>query len=208
MKTFAKALFAICILGCFAFAKTSITSTKETVKIVIDAGHGGKDSGQNIKGIKEKEVVYQITQKIKELHQNKNVELYFSRPNNEFVSLEKRVEFINTIQPDLVISLHANGHPQFEDKNGTEIFISKNNSFKDKNYEFASKLAGHLAIQPNSLGKVSIKNANFKIIRESKAPAMLIEVGFLTNEKERKFLNSSEGQTEVANNILKFINEI
>ena len=51
MKTFAKALFAICILGCFAFAKTSITSTKETVKIVIDAGHGGKDSGQNIKGI-------------------------------------------------------------------------------------------------------------------------------------------------------------
>ena len=64
---------------------------------------------------------------------HKNVELYFSRPNNEFVSLEQRVEFINTIQPDLVISLHANGHPQFEDKNGTEIFISKNNSFKDKN---------------------------------------------------------------------------
>ena len=208
MKTFAKALLAICILGCFAFAKSGISSTKETVKIVIDAGHGGKDSGQNIKGIKEKEVVYQITQKIKELHQNKNVELYFSRPNNVFVSLDERVEFINTIQPDLVISLHANGHPQFEDKSGTEIFISKNNSFKDKNYELASKLAGHLAIQPNSLGKVSIKNANFKIIRESKAPAMLIEVGFLTNEKERKFLNSSEGQTEVANLILKFLDQV
>ena len=208
MKNFTKLLLALGIITCFSFAKPVISSTKETVKIVIDAGHGGKDAGQNIEGVKEKEVVYQITQKIKELHQNKNVELYFSRPNNEFVSLEKRVEFINTIQPDLVISLHANGHPQFEEKNGTEIFISKNNSFKDKNYELASKLASHLAIQPNSLGKVSIKNANFKIIRESKAPAMLIEVGFLTNEKERKFLNSSEGQTEVANLILKFLDQV
>ena len=132
MKTFAKALFAICILACFAFAKTSITSTKETVKIVIDAGHGGKDSGQNIKGIKEKEVVYQITQKIKELHQNKNVELYFSRPNNEFVSLEKRVEFINTIQPDLVISLHANGHPQDETKKEWRFTFQKKISFLKK----------------------------------------------------------------------------
>ncbi len=91
MKKFTKLLLALGVIACFAFAKTSITSTKETVKIVIDAGHGGKDAGQNIEGIKEKEVVYQITQKIKELHQNKNVELYFSRPNNEFVSLEQRV---------------------------------------------------------------------------------------------------------------------
>ena len=106
MKKFTKLLLALGVIACFAFAKSGISSTKETVKIVIDAGHGGKDSGQNIKGIKEKEVVYQITQKIKELHQNKNIELYFSRPNNEFVSLEQRVEFINTIQPDLVISLH------------------------------------------------------------------------------------------------------
>ena len=206
MKTFAKALFAICILGCFAFAKTSITSTKETVKIVIDAGHGGKDSGQNIKGIKEKEVVYQITQKIKELHQNKNVELYFSRPNNEFVSLEQRVEFINTIQPDLVISLHANGHPQDETKKGMEIYFSKKNKFSKENFEYGGQLSGIFIF--SSAQQVEIKSANFTILSKVNAPALMLELGFLTNPEERTYLSSKEGQTEIANNILKFINEI
>lgn len=208
MKNFSKILFALCIVGCFAFATKPDSRDEKTIKVVIDAGHGGKDDGQVIKGISEKEVVYQITQKIKALHENKNVEIFFSRPDNEFVSLEERVEFVNKINPDLVISIHANAHPQFEEKNGTEIYISERNEFKEENYNYAAKLVSHLALQPNSLGKVSVKMANFKIIRETNAPSMLIELGFLSNEKERNFLSSTEGQTEIAQLILNFLDKI
>ncbi|HIB36860.1 N-acetylmuramoyl-L-alanine amidase [Mesonia sp.] len=205
MKTFVKALFAICILGCFAFT-INTNSTKETIKVVIDAGHGGKDSGQIVKGITEKEVVYQITQKINELHQNKNVEIFFSRPNNEFVSLEKRVEFINTIQPDLVISLHANGHPQDETKKGMEIYFSNKNKFSKENFEYGGQLSGIFIF--SSAQQVEIKSANFTILSKVNSPALMLELGFLTNPEERAYLTSTEGQTEVANLILKFINEI
>ncbi|SHI31679.1 N-acetylmuramoyl-L-alanine amidase [Mesonia phycicola] len=201
MKNTIKILLLVCSVSLFAF---TTPPTEKTIKIVIDAGHGGKDAGSYSEEISESQIVFNITQKIKELHQDKNVEIYFTRDNNEFISLEERVEFINNIKPDLVLSLHTNASNNTTNT-GFEIYFTKNNKFKDQNYNFASKLASHLAFQNTSLGKVSIKNANFKIIKDSNAPALLIELGFLSNPDEKHFLNSEEGQLEIANTILTFI---
>jgi len=204
MKNTIKILLLVCSLGLFAF---TTPPTEKTIKIVIDAGHGGKDAGSYSEEISESQIVFNITQKIKQLHQDKNVEIYFTRDHKEFISLNERVEFINKIKPDLVLSLHTNASNNTTNT-GFEIYFTKNNKYKDQNYNFASKLASHLAFQNTSLGKVSIKNANFKVIRDCKAPSLLLELGFLTNPEEKQFLNSEEGQLEIANIILKFIEEI
>lgn len=79
-------------------------TVKKPFKIVIDAGHGGKDTGAIINSISEKDIVYAISQKIKSLEHN-NFEFILLRDDDKFISLKDRVTKINSIQPDLVLSL-------------------------------------------------------------------------------------------------------
>ena len=87
-----------------------------------------------------------------------------------------------------------------------EIYFSKKNKFSKENFEYGGQLSGIFIF--SSAQQVEIKSANFTILSKVNAPALMLELGFLTNPKERTYLSSKEGQTEIANNILKFINEI
>jgi N-acetylmuramoyl-L-alanine amidase len=53
-----------------------------------------------------------------------------------------------------------------------------------------------------------IKTASYFILKKSNVPSMLVQLGFLTNEKDRKYISSEKGQTEIAKNILKFISDM
>ncbi|MBW2961093.1 N-acetylmuramoyl-L-alanine amidase [Mesonia aestuariivivens] len=66
----------------------------------------------------------------------------------------------------------------------------------------ANKLADHLDFQKKFLGKVMIKNVRFTVITKCNSPALMLQLGFLTNPKERTYLGSIKGQTEIANMIL------
>jgi len=194
----------IAVFSCFAFVSHNSTK-KEIFKVVIDAGHGGKDTGNISEGIEEGNITLKITKKIKELHSNKNVELYFTRTTNEFISLNDRVKFINKIQPDLLLSLHTNAHKS-ENTNGLEIFIN-DNPYKAESAKASSVFSANLT-KVTKFREAGVKTANFTILRESKAPALLVELGFLTNPQERDFVASVEGQEKIAKALLQSINEI
>jgi len=204
MKKFLKATLFVAVLSCFAFISQNSTE-KVKFKVVIDAGHGGEDAGNVSEGIHEGQITLKIVEKIKKLHSNKNVELYFTRTNNEGISLNDRAKFINNIKPDLVISLHTNAHKS-EQTNGLEIFI-KDNHFKTESEKAAGVFSTNLA-KVTKFREAGVKTANFTILRESKAPALLIELGFLTNPQERGFVASEEGQEIIAKALLQSIDEI
>lgn len=182
----------------FASAAMLSFSTETKKIIVIDAGQGGNDFGANINGVSEKDMVLSIAQQIKKASdKDGKYEVILTRSDDTYATLAERTEQINKLNPEMVISLHINRTPEANtNKSGHEIFIQ--NTQESKN--LAEKLS-------KKLGECSIKEQNLHILRNSKSPAVLVELGYINNTKEREYMNSSNGQIEIAQKFADFINE-
>lgn len=183
--------------------KVNFQSKKPAQKvIVIDAGHGGKDPGAKIDEELESKIVESIAKKIKALNGSEDLKIILLREDDSFVSLSDRVNKINQINPDLLISLHLNASKNPNEK-GVNAFISSQNGFYDKSLEKANQLIEK--ISNNNLTKGGVKDANLYIIKNSKCPAVLLEVGFLSNANDKAYITSESGKDEIAKNILKLL---
>lgn len=185
------------VLGLFAFK--SIESKRI---IVIDAAHGGSDFGATLAGTQEKIIVESIAKKIKSQNSNDNLEIVLLREGDQFMELGERVSTINKLNPNLVISLHINSSKD-SNKNGVEAYISSNTKFYDQSKISAEKVLEKITTENLSKGKVS--EANFFILKKSNCPAVSLEIGYLSNEKDRKYVSSEKGQNEIAAKILETI---
>lgn len=182
----------------FASAAMLSFSTETKKIIVIDAGHGGNDFGATMNGVSEKDMVLNIARQIKKASDKDGTyEVILTRSEDTSTTLTERTEQINKLNPEMVISLHINRTPEKNTaKSGYEIFVQ--NTEKSKN------LAEKLSVK---LGECSIKEENLHILRNSKSPAVLVELGYINNIKEREYMNSSDGQREIAQKFADFINE-
>ncbi|MFZ2889911.1 N-acetylmuramoyl-L-alanine amidase family protein [Sulfuricurvum sp.] len=88
--------------------------------IVIDPGHGGKDSGAVGNGFMEKEIVLNISQQLSEKLRDQGYTVYMTRNNDTFIELKNRTKYANTKEADLFISVHANSIPKTSDPNAAE----------------------------------------------------------------------------------------
>lgn len=182
-----------------------VNEKKQKKIIVIDAGHGGTDLGATKEELNEKKLTSEIAKKIKTLFSDTNVEILFTRDEDEFMDLKSRTDFINANKADLVISLHINFNKNTETK-GFEIFVSDKNETFEKSKLLAEKLSSK--ISKTQLKNRGLKTAPFYILKNSTSPSMVVELGFLSNESDRNFITSEKGQTEIAKSILDFISEI
>lgn len=193
------ALGLLTIFLLFAFKPLPLSNKKT---IVIDAGHGGKDIGAQIGAEQEKKIVENIANKISLLNGKDEIEIILLRKDDSFIELSERVSEINKIKPDLVISLHVNSSQDLNE-NGVNAFVSKQNVFYEKSKESAKDLVDKISNE--KLAKGEVKDANYFVLKNSKCPALLVEIGYLTNENNRTYLISENGQNEIANKIVEFI---
>jgi N-acetylmuramoyl-L-alanine amidase len=182
-----------------------VNERKNKKIIVIDAGHGGIDFGAIRDDLNEKNLISEITNKIKAMYSDSEVSIHFTRKEDEFIGLKDRTNLINTIKPDLVISLHINNNKN-TDTNGFEIFITDKIDFLDKNKILAEKLSSKLS--KTQLKNRGLKTAPFHILKNSSCPSLMVELGFISNENDRKFIASEKGQTEIAEIILEFVSDM
>ncbi|ELV7526217.1 N-acetylmuramoyl-L-alanine amidase family protein [Flavobacterium psychrophilum] len=200
MKNKMKFLAVLGILTIFlSFAFKPLNDKKI---IVIDAGHGGKDFGAQIGGELEKKIVENIANKISLLNGKGEIEIVLLREDDSFIELSERVARINKINPSLLISLHINASKNLKE-NGVNAYVSKQNDFYDKSMESAKNLVDKISNE--KLAKGEVKDANFFVIKNSKCPALLLEVGYLSNENDKTYITSESGQNEIANQIFEFI---
>lgn len=192
MKSLPLFLLSISTLATLSF------SPLEKKYIVIDAGHGGMDAGASHNGVYEKDLVLNIAKQIKANSEKAGkYEVILTREDDSYPSLSDRTNKINEINPEMVISLHVNKSAEKNtEKSGQEIFIQKN--------EESKCLAERLS---QKLGFSSIKEGNLHLLRVSKAPTMVVEIGSISNTKERVYISSEKGQQEIAVKISEFINE-
>lgn len=163
-------------------------------RIVIDAGHGGKDSGAiGINGILEKDVVLDIANAI--LKQNSELinplDIYLNRYNDTLISLSDRTKLAKALKADLFVSLHCN-HSDNPNARGVELYTSKQQGeYSNESVWLAFQLQNELN---KKLGFESrgVKFADFQVLRETVdyCPSVLLELGFLSNTDENNYFSN------------------
>lgn len=186
LKMFSLALVCLCFLN---------FNPHKPFTVVIDAGHGGSDSGALINGISEKDIVFTISQKIK-FKESENLEIILLRQDDQFLSLKDRTEKIRSLNPDLLLSLHIDNAVK-DKKSSAKAYIYKNNQVKASHY-YATKILKNLnQVNPEVL------YSGFYILKNSNVPAVNLNIGNFSNEKDFVFLTSSLGQDYLAEKIVE-----
>lgn len=192
---------------CFIFGQA--TTPKKL--IVIDVGHGGKDSGAiGINRIMEKDVVLQLAKEILRLNKGQgNLEIYLTRYSDSFISLTDRTRLARALKADAFISLHCN-HAKNPGATGIEIFVA--NTALSKNLSqsiyFAHQI--HSGVTSNlGIKSRGVKFANFQVLRETitSCPSILIELCFLSNWDEAEYLSENSKLKALAFSILNTLNK-
>jgi len=179
------AVAALLILVSFA------PKNKKTV--ILDVGHGGIDRGCIHNDLSEKDIVLSIAKKVQDLNSDKKLNLILTRDVDHFVSLDDRVNLANENTPDFLLSLHAN-YIGKTDVNGFEIYV-KENALTEESLGLANAIEN---TYPKQIKKRKVTVANFTVLKNSKCPSALLELGFMSNESDRNYLLSEEGQWEIA----------
>jgi len=172
-------------------------------KIVIDAGHGGKDSGASHNGINEKDLnlEYAIALKSKINEENPKVKVILTRKKDVYVKLSKRTKIANKKKVDLFIAIHANAAENLL-ATGTETYVFSKNS---EAYSLA------IAIESEYKKNTALKSRGVKIneklyvLKNTNMPAVLTEIGFLSNAEDAKYLQTDECKTAIIQSIYNAI---
>ncbi|WP_278036035.1 N-acetylmuramoyl-L-alanine amidase [Flavobacterium nitratireducens] len=191
---------AVILLGFDKPQKTTISP----IQVVIDVSHGGTDAGAIKNGISEKQLVEALAKKIKST--NNDVRIHFTRNEDKTLTLQERTEYINSLKPDFVLSIHINANKD-NTKSGLELYTSQENKFSDKSVEKANELRQKL-LKHDFFKSSSVKTAPFYILKNSNAPAVIVELGFLTNENDYKYLTDSNSQDKIASSISEYLSEL
>ena len=215
MKTLKRMHMMVLLIGILPFC---VSSGQEIQKrksvIIIDPGHGGKDSGAiGINNYKEKELVLKVALKMLEWNKtvlNNKYDIYLTRYTDTLISLSHRTKLARVLRPDIFISLHGNDAKNPKAK-GIEVFVHSSVNKKGKNGKVSIKMATYIIKQLNEkLGYKSrgVKKANFQVLRQTinSCPSLLVELGFLSNKDEANYLKKEENSNAVALAILMSIN--
>jgi N-acetylmuramoyl-L-alanine amidase len=171
-------------------------------RVVIDAGHGGQDSGAiGIDGLKEKDIILSIAQDVEEILSQQNIDVVMTRDSDVFISLEGRTDLANDVNADLFVSIHANSiNLSRPDVSGLETYY----------YQSGRRLAEiiHWSILNGvDIDDRSIRRARFFVLRHSTMPAVLVEVGFVTGEVDAANLQDPNHRRRMAEAIARGIVE-
>ncbi|MDR4893215.1 MULTISPECIES: N-acetylmuramoyl-L-alanine amidase family protein [unclassified Chryseobacterium] len=184
-------------LSIFSTAFLSFTPINKKY-IVIDAGHGGNDFGATHGEILEKNISLSVAKEIQKINESQDkYEVILTRDSDSAPTLAERTDMINKLNPEMVISLHVNSSPQKERyDNGFEVYV--------QNSDVSKELAGKIYKKFNAR---KIEERNLHMLRETKAAAVLVELGFINNSDNRNYITSEKGQKEIAQKFVEIINE-
>ena len=184
--------------------------------VVIDAGHGGKDPGTVSGGRREKDIVLALALELKErLLEEGGIRVALTREDDTFLVLQERPEIARRMNADLFISLHADSAGDYARASGASVYtlsvVVKNQSdpvndilveLSQRRVQETSREFGRL-IEREGQGRHRFhsqtqRSAALAVLRAPDVPAVLFEVGFLTNPEDAERLSSPEGQEEFA----------
>lgn len=220
---------AVLLLFCaFLISKqgaTVVSTSSEVVKedaksekkvIVIDAGHGGHDPGKiGINGAKEKEINLSIALKLKAVLEEKGYAVILTRDQDEGLDtgksgnkkaedMQNRVKIITDSAPAFTISIHQNSYTQ-ESVYGPQVFYF---SHSDPSKRLAEILQNTINVGMEvERPRVAKANDNYYLLKKTSSPIVIVECGFLSNQKEANQLIQEEYQDQLVEHISQGIED-
>lgn len=167
--------------------------------IIIDPGHGGNDTGATRGNVEEKDLTLSIATKVQEeLNDMGFKNVIMTRSTDKTLSLSERVDIANNNNADIFVSIHINSSVKSE-INGIETHY-----YSDNGYNVAKMLHKELTENISATDRGLFKS-KFYVINHTEAPAVLLELGFISNEQERSMLTSKRRQNASAKAIAEGI---
>ena len=188
----------------------SIDNSDRKFTVILDPGHGGTDPGATypvgVKNpiVKEKDITLDVALRVKGQLEAAGFKVIMTRTGDVYPTLKERVEMANSSSADLYVSIHVNAMDNKDEIDGAQVYYHKDS-------EFGKKLAKYVyesIIEHTSLTRRGIQDgSSLYVLKNTKMPAILTEGGFITNEKDREYINSEKGRKEMADAISEGILE-
>lgn len=200
-------------------SESTMANATEKQVILLDAGHGGVDSGGiGINGVYEKDINLSIVKNLGSLLTLSGYEVVYTRTedisiydngvegirNQKISDMENRLEIVERYPGSVFLSVHQN---QYTDKAyfGGQMFYTTNNS---SNFRLATIMQNKFAeLQQGNDREVKLIDNNLYLFKDTEQPALLIECGFLSNENDAANLSNPEYQKKVAFTIYSGLTE-
>ena len=183
--------------------------------VYLDAGHGGYDPGASYFGISEKSLTLAIQSRVKAKLEAEGYQVVTTRTSDTYVDLTDRSRAANASESDIFVSIHINA-------SGSSAAQGIETYYYQSYAEYPSRINATYHANPTRLSmsdtlanaiqsslinatgaqNQGVKRQTFAVLRETTAPAVLLELGFLSNPQEAARLNTSAYQETLANAIV------
>ncbi len=194
---------------------SGVPALYQNMLIAIDPGHGGEDPGGMAKsGLKEKDLNLDISFRLKALLEEAGFNVLMTRTDDYLVDLYKRAEIANQANADLFVSVHINAHPSSSMYGVETLYYPSSKSEEDNrdNYTFARIIQEEMIKELNTADRGLDPREKLVVTRETKMPAVIAELGFLTNKNEEALFRTDDYRQKCAvalvNGIKRYVNEI
>lgn len=173
----------------------------ETRKVILDPGHGGQEPGAVYQGRQEKDDNLQLAYDLGNALERRGIQVEYTRVSDVYDSPYEKAAIANNSDADFFVSLHRNAMPVPGTASGVESLVYENSGVRA---ELARNIDDALAnVGWTDLGVK--ERPGLVVLRQTRMPAVLVEVGFIDNEKDNAFLDANMAATvdAIADGILK-----
>lgn len=207
-------LLCLCAAGsdAYAFAGNPLLPYAD---VLIDVGHGGVDSGAKFGKYEEKDMNLAISKKTYKLLQKKGYRVAINRTEDYALSqdnkwswggrhrkdLAQRSGIANTIKPRMMLSMHINWSGKSNRRGPLVFHQNQSESILLANLLQASLNRVYGSAEPPILGR------KYFVLRNTKCPAVIVELGFISNKADRKLLSSSHHQAKLAEAVARAVDQ-
>src|SRR5438445_5568961 len=188
--------FVALLPACASMRTRAVKNTSKTFSsVVVDAGHGGKDSGAYRRyGPPEKLVTLDVAERLNRKLRESELKTVMTRSSDVFIPLDERVNIENSQKNAIFVSIHFNDSRR-RGIRGFETYYHSGVSF-----DLANGVQGKLMTIPHSKNG-GVHTANFRVLRLANCPAVLVECGYLSNRSEGNEARASEYRELLADRI-------
>lgn len=172
--------------------------------VLIDPGHGGKDPGVTTEQVNEKELTLEYALELSEQLKVLGISSVLLRDSDVDLALRDRTSAGNSNKETLYLSLHFN-ESQTDDAQGIEIYVAEKEDLNQlKSKVFARKLGAELS--NNAIMNRGLRTANFFVLKESRCPTVLLELGFLSSSPDLERILSEDYKKRLCSTIAQSVN--
>jgi len=167
---------------------------KPKALVVIDAGHGGDDPGaRSIGGFYEKDINLAVALKVADLLEQRGIGVVLTRQQDRFIELEERANIANRRNADLFVSIHSDSNPD-RSRQGFTVFVAR--AASPEAYRAATCIGQAMAA--TGTDSHGVREADYKVLVNTSGPAVLVEMGHLSNVQDTARLRDPAWQNRLA----------